>query len=782
MRASLLLLLLLLLLFHLPLLTAALPAASPAKGGTLEWKEADGARVPVPPREHPRLYLRAKDVPDLATRLKHPALGPVVERLQERARRNTGIGIEWRAVNLLVTPDPPATRALIADGLAFLKGVKLADRKDACRETGRAMVTGAIVYDWFHGALTAADRDGYRAELVRLAKTLECGYPPTRQGSVTGHSSEAMILRDMLSAGIALYDEFSEMYDHAAGRFFREHLPARNWLYDGGAYHQGDSYGPYRFGWDTVPLWIFERLGAGSVYNPAQARVPYYYLYATRPDGQRLRGGDTFSSSTRRGEPWPIGHGALLAASYYRDGVILGHFLKHGGLREGEALFELLWRDPGLQPVPPDGLPHSRYFPEPFGWMIARTGWGDDAVVAEMKVNAYNFCNHQHLDAGAFQIYHRGALAIDSGAYSGSSGQYGSPHCKNYYWRTIAHNGLLIHDPAENFGRDYGNDGGQRLPNGRSEPKNLDMLRDPARGYRTGEVLAHGMGPDPQRPEFTLLKGDITAAYGPKVAAVTRSFVFLDLNDTRLPAAMVVFDRVVAKEPAFQKLWLLHSIGEPRIEGSTAIVDRTGPGAGGRLHLTALLPETDNLALGKVGGPGKEFWVFGENWPNDPPPGAAEKSSIEPGAWRVEISPKRAAAEDLFLTVMQTTSTKAGAIAPVTRVDAGDWVGCRIAAPSGDRIVLCRRDGATAGEPVRFEVPPGNGARALVGDLAPGPWRATRQGTPGAKTIDVAAPTMAAYFDAPPGRWTLTRNPTPAGVSQRRPTKSVGRLCQAAGG
>ena len=42
--------------------------------------------------------------------------------------------------------------------------------------------------------------------------------------------------------------------------------------------------------------------------------------------------------------------------------------------------------------------------------MVARTGWGPDAVIAEMKTNVYNFTNHQHLDAGAFQIYHKGAL------------------------------------------------------------------------------------------------------------------------------------------------------------------------------------------------------------------------------------------------------------------------------------------------------------------------------------------------------------------------------------
>jgi len=99
------------------------------------------------------------------------------------------------------------------------------------------MVTGAIVYDWLYALLTPDEKRAFIKELVRLAKTQECGYPPTRQGSVTGHASEAQIMRDMISAGIAIYDEAPEMFRLAAGRFFREHLPPRNWLYNGHAYH-----------------------------------------------------------------------------------------------------------------------------------------------------------------------------------------------------------------------------------------------------------------------------------------------------------------------------------------------------------------------------------------------------------------------------------------------------------------------------------------------------------------------------------------------------------------
>ena len=50
--------------------------------------------------------------------------------------------------------------------------------------------------------------------------------------------------------------------------------------------------------------------------------------------------------------------------------------------------------------------------------------------------------------------------------------------------------------------------------------------------------------------------------------------------------------------------------------------------------LLTLLPEPDNAPLVTVGGPGKEFFVFGKNYPN-----ATEPADLEVGGWRVELSP-----------------------------------------------------------------------------------------------------------------------------------------------
>ena len=721
--------------------------------------------LPAVPAEHPRLYLRAADVAKLPQRMTHPVLAPVVTRLRKMAAQSPQARVEWEALNYLAKPDAAKGRVTIVDTLALLKACKLADKQDACRETGRMMVTGAIVYDWLYPLLTAEQKREFVTELVRLAKTQECGYPPVGGGSVTGHTSEAMIMRDMLSAGVAIYDEEPEMYRLAAGRFFREHLPARNWFYAGNAYHQGDSYGLHRYSWDLFPLFIFDRLGAGNVYNPEQRHVPYHALYVTRPDGQRLRGGDSFKVSTTRGTPWNEFGGTVLTASYYGDGVLLSQFLKQGGTGAGEMIFELLWRDPDLVAKPIATLPLSRYFGSPFGWMVARTGWGEDAVIAELKINEYNFGNHQHADAGAFQLYARGALAIDSGLYEGgSSGNYGSPHGKNYYWRTIAHNSLLVYDPAEKFStkEGYGNDGGQRLPNNRSEPRTLDDLLNAAKGYRTGKVLAQGFGPDVTVPDYTLLQGDLTAAYSAKVRGVTRSFVFLNLKNSGVPAALIVFDRVVSADAAFRKFWLMHTLEEPRLAGTRATVERTEHAARGQLNLDVLWPAADNADVGKVGGPGKEYWVFGKNYANDVPASRREKGSLETGDWRIEVSPKQAATEDLFFTVMQTTDRTAPKRLPVTRIEAGERVGCVIAGAEATWVVLLRKDSLRSAAEVSVTVPATNAGagrgRVLVTDLAAGRWEARRAGTSEVVAVEVGKESGAGWFEGAAGEWVLSRS------------------------
>ncbi len=118
-----------------------------------------------------------------------------------------------------------------------------------------------------------------------------------------------------------------------------------------------------------------------------------------------------------------------------------------------------------------------------------------------------------------------------------------------------------------------GNDGGQKLPGkewGAPEDYN-DLLQN----FKTGSVLAQGFGKDVNNPDYTYLKGDITEAYTSKVSDVKRSFVFLNLKNDTIPAATIVFDKVVSSNKAFKKTWLLHSIEEPKILGNETVISRT---------------------------------------------------------------------------------------------------------------------------------------------------------------------------------------------------------------
>jgi heparin/heparan-sulfate lyase len=371
--------------------------------------------------------------------MDHPVLQPARERMERLAEEPGQYHAEWNALHYLLGGDESLGRQAIAETIDTMRAQTWPGHDDhhagnVSRPIGRMMVSAAVVYDWCYPLLTPEDMEAIRSEMVRYAELLECGYPPARQGAVTGHSSEHMMIRDMIAAGIALYDEFSEMYDLSASRFFSEHLPARNWFYPGHAYHQGESYGTYRYGADIYPTWIFDRLGFGNVYHPSQQFVPYQWIYMRRPDGQFLRQGDTYKHSAPKGQPWGTGDGGVLSTSYYGDGCVLADWLHNTNIHTGgdNSLFDLLWRDPDLKPRPCTDLPLSRYMGFPFGWMIARTGWDEACVIAEMRVNVYNFTNHYHLDAGSFQIYHKGPLAIDSGLYQGTDGGYGSPHNQNY--------------------------------------------------------------------------------------------------------------------------------------------------------------------------------------------------------------------------------------------------------------------------------------------------------------------------------------------------------------
>lgn len=305
-------------------------------------------------------------------------------------------------------------------------------------------------------------------------------------------------------------------------------------------------------------------------------------------------------------------------------------------------------------------MPLAKRF-DGIGLVVARSDWSPDATYVSFKAGD-NFWSHSHLDQGAFTIHKRGGLALDSGLYGP---KYGSDHHMNYTYQSIAHNLVTVTDPADTAESDgkvrrrIANDGGQRrIGSGwglASAPIDLTDWLDQRSLYHTGRIAGYA-----ETPDHVVAIADITPAYTNassgsgefshrtrRVERFWRTFVY-----DRAADVILVFDVVDATRPEFEKRWLLHTTGTPRLSGPRFTVD-SGQASGGILHGMVLQPASPRLQA--IGGPGFEFWVDGKNYDEG---GAIDQTinrrgqPAEPGRWRIEVSPPAARKDDIFLVAL----------------------------------------------------------------------------------------------------------------------------------
>jgi hypothetical protein len=263
------------------------------------------------------------------------------------------------------------------------------------------------------------------------------------------------------------------------------------------------------------------------------------------------------------------------------------------------------------------------------GKVYARSDWSDDASWLRFECGDY-FVGHQHFEVGNFEIFRYEPLATESGEYV----DYLSNHSVNWLIRTVAHNCVLVHEPGETWsmmrdgGRnEYANDGGQ-TKKWEWTADNLVEWTAKRETYDRGDIIAYE-----NRPEYMFVAGDCTKAYSPsKMKSWVRQIVFLR------PHTFVILDRVESTKAKYPKRWVLHCRNTPDL-GVPGFLVRDGKGA---LHVRTLLPRASVTTLHGYEYGGKVF---------------DERESAQTNAaakWRVEVRPERAAAEDVFLTVLST--------------------------------------------------------------------------------------------------------------------------------
>ena len=286
----------------------------------------------------------------------------------------------------------------------------------------------------------------------------------------------------------------------------------------------------------------------------------------------------------------------------------------------------------------------SMYF-DTMGQVYMRSGLGDNDTYAVFICGGKQD-NHKHYDNNHFTIYRNGYRAVDSGTRP-EPGQ----HLFQYYCRTVAHNCVTIRMPGEVLPKYWGelaagettqpvpNDGGQNDP------------------------LACILRYHKETADYVYLASDATRSYNSsKTSNVMREFVYI------FPDLFVVLDRVNATKEEYQKTWLYHTVDEPQIDGLTF----TETSQGGRTICKTLYPS--DAVMEKIGGPGKQFWSDGKNWPlpAELPGNCPPETWPLLGQWRVEVKPGAARKDDIFLHMIQVGDASLRALPEVTLDETDD--------------------------------------------------------------------------------------------------------------
>lgn len=704
-----------------------------------------------PENTHPRVFFRESDKVRILNNINDEEHKKAKELLTKnammavpnnRSKYESWIGnvIEAKAFYYSLYGDEEIGREAIELGKSIfdydLSGLET-------RSIGRIINIISEMYDWCYDLFENYDEKRYFIlKCVRIAGKMEIGWPPSLQNSLTGHGSESQLLRDLLSFAIAVYDERPDIWNYIGGRFYAEYVPARQFANKGFYNNQGSNYGYYRHQYDSYAYKLITGMGADEPYSGEDlCKVSYSQIYMRRPDGTFMADGDMYLGRMPEFNYAKVDIAGLLLDSsvsddpyikneYYRQTISVSDGNITQSFVDNSPVLYLIVNNPNVETKTIYDMPLSMYCPSPTGMMIARTGWQDgiksDSVVAAMKIGGYMFNNHQHLDAGSFQIYYKGILASESGEYD----SYGTTHHSMYTSKSIAHNTMLVYDPDEDkdkLMRGNINDGGQRAVNYYGEFNTLNKLL--GSNAEVGKVIAHEIDAgDNQTHAFSYIKGDLTNAYTDKVNDYKKSFVFINTENSSVPAVMIVFDKLKVKNPEFKKIWLMHGEQKPVVNGSRSVFINDNFGYNGKMTIDTLLPTADNTEFSIEGGV-EEGWSLvnkhiynGNGWTKTKIAdyiGSDLSTENEANTYRLEISPKTPQAQDCFLNVIQISDNGSPEVTNAGLFENDLFYGAEIE----NKKVLFSKDGKLIGND--FTVESDGVAEYIICDIEQGEYSVT---------------------------------------------------------
>lgn len=602
-------------------------------------------------------------------RTSHPRLPAPVSADIERLRTENSAWLELQAKRAK-SPEPDL-EAMILMAVIEPDKVDLADlhrRLLALRFVYRGNDQTkplAKAYDWLHARWTPAQR------AALLAKTLDgcdAQIKVIREQRLSPYNVYLYNspLQALMACAIATYGDAPRA--EPVMRFTQDYwqnrvLPVwRQVMGQHGGWHEGGEYVGIGIGQAIYQLPAMWRAATGEdlfVSEPGLRGFLDFLVHRYRPDGTYFRWGDAGYFNRDAPDRLPLALEYRHAAAYSLGGC--PSRVEPTAWPWGPLPDASLCDDTAASELPPTALFDG------IGQYVGRSDWSRDGTLVSFKAGN-NYWSHSHLDQGAFTIFKRFPLAIDSGVYGT---RYGSDHHMNYTYQTIAHNALTVTDPedivqapSKDGARYIANDGGQRrIGSGWGmEPAPLDYDEWMAKSdtYRAGKILEHT-----QQPAFDAFVADLTTAYtnqwsgkglfSPRTRRVNsyqRSFAY----DRELDA-VVLYDRVAVEQPHFHVRWLLHTVSKPsrtRDAFDVTMESRPNEPQLGRAGLRGFVPVPLDHHVNLVGGPGYEFFVDGRNYDEN---GEVQREVLrkkltEAGEWRVEIEPGEQGFNHEFLVIL----------------------------------------------------------------------------------------------------------------------------------
>lgn len=655
--------------------------SSQASFGQGPLAEGDYSWIPSIRQEHPRMFLTKEDLPDIrnaaftfekkaydAMKKRADALlGKEIEFVDPLARtgesnnnRTYGYYASDAALMWLITGQPQYLELAknILDKLSEYYMLRVSNNLNiewACYTQIAAMAA----YDWIYNDLTPAERSkiggtlfnslcdaawhgpGIREHRFRenIGKTTTGGYGVTALPwyiglTFYGEGYDDQFCEDMLRRG---YDFFRRLTD------YRCMMMGKNGGGASGALNYclaGYPYAEYGL--------IYTMKSAVGI--DLTKKMDYMIGYLNYMDWVRLPGnkeygfGDTNHYKCNLPHPYMGLHVKVIADLFGKRhpeivpvaARLLTQYKSRRPIDNFPFIRLLLKSEPSLQNTAEQDLSRKSVYFETMGQVYMRSGAGDDDTYA-MFVSGGIPEGHKHYDNNNFIIYKNGYRALDSGTRPEPG-----LHLPYYYSRTVAHNCVTIRMPGETFPKYWG---GASL----SEDATLPLPNDGGQcKLLASRLLAHE-----ETEDYVYLASDATECYHPdKAELVMREFIWF------APDLFLVFDRVFSDKAEYPKTWLYHTASEPKMSGPMEFSETS---QGGKSICRTLFPA--DAVLEKIGGPGKQFWSDGRNWPLPkliPEDWGYNKRHLIPddqwpllGQWRMEVKPGKEAQNDYFMHLIQ---------------------------------------------------------------------------------------------------------------------------------